>query len=306
MIVVVTGGAGFIGSHLSEALLAAGAIVHVIDNLSSGYRANIPSGAVLHETDIRSPEARSLIAGIRPEAVYHLAAQADVQRSLADPAEDASVNVKGTLNMLKASSEAGVRKFVFASTSAVYGNVAKDVVSEREKAEPMSFYGLSKRTAEQYIRIYSHLYGLDYTILRYGNVYGPRQTPKGEGGVVAVFLDRLRRAVPPTVHGDGEQTRDFVYVKDIVAANLAAFARGARETLNVGTGRATSVNELLRLLEQCRGAPIACRHAPARAGDIRHSRLDPRRARRVLRWESVYDTAAGIAETYASTLPSSR
>ncbi|MFC3800635.1 NAD-dependent epimerase/dehydratase family protein [Cohnella sp. GCM10012308] len=305
MIVAVTGGAGFIGSHLSEALLAAGADVHVIDNLSSGYRANVPAGAVLHETDIRSPEARTVIACIRPEVIYHLAAQADVQRSIDNPVEDASVNVEGTLNMLEASRQAGARKFVFASTSAVYGNVAKEVVSERAKAEPMSFYGLSKRTAEQYIRIYSQLHGLDYTILRYGNVYGPRQTPKGEGGVVAVFLDRLRQAIPPTVHGDGEQTRDFVYVKDIVAANIAAFARGARETLNVGTGRATSVNDLLRLLELCRGAPIARRHAPARAGDIRHSRLDPRRARRVLRWDSAYDAAAGIAETYASTLPSS-
>ncbi|MFD2333407.1 NAD-dependent epimerase/dehydratase family protein [Cohnella sp. GCM10020058] len=306
MIVAVTGGAGFIGSHLSEALLAAGADVHVIDNLSSGYRANVPAGAVFHETDIRSPEARAVIAGIRPEVIYHLAAQADVQRSIANPVEDASVNVEGTLNMLSAGRQAGTRKFVFASTSAVYGNVSKEVVSEREKAEPMSFYGLSKRTAEQYIRIYSQLYGLDYTILRYGNVYGPRQTPKGEGGVVAVFLDRLRQAIPPTVHGDGEQTRDFVYVNDIVAANIAAFARGARETLNVGTGRATSVNELLRLLELCRGAAIERRHAPARAGDIRHSRLDPRRARRVLRWASAYDAATGIAETYASTLPSSR
>ncbi|SFB44471.1 UDP-glucose 4-epimerase [Cohnella sp. OV330] len=306
MIVAVTGGAGFIGSHLSEALLAAGSAVHVIDNLSSGYRANVPAGAVLHEADIRSSETRAVIAGIRPEIVYHLAAQADVQRSIADPAEDASVNVEGTLNVLAACREGGARKIVFASTSAVYGNVGKEVVSERDKAEPVSFYGLSKRTAEQYIRIYGQLHGLDYTILRYGNVYGPRQTPKGEGGVVAVFLDRLRQADSPVVHGDGEQTRDFVYVKDIVAANLAALNRGARETLNAGTGRATSVNELLRLLEQCRGVPIARRHAPARAGDIRHSRLDPRRARRILRWSAAYDAIAGIAETYVSTLPSNR
>lgn len=306
MIVAVTGGAGFIGSHLTEALLAQGADVHIIDNLSSGYRANVPDGAVLHEADIRSPFARAVIAGLRPEVVFHLAAQADVQRSIADPAEDASVNVEGTLNVLAACREAGARKIVFASTSAVYGNAGNEIVSERDKTEPVSFYGLSKRTAEQYIRLYGQLHGLEYTILRYGNVYGPRQTPKGEGGVVAVFLQRLRQAASPVVHGDGEQTRDFVYVKDIVAANLAALTRGSRETLNAGTGRATSVNELLRLLERCAGVPIERRHVPGRPGDIRHSRLDPRRARRTLRWTAAYDAAGGIAETYASTLPSSR
>ncbi|CAI6032252.1 NAD-dependent epimerase/dehydratase family protein [Cohnella sp. JJ-181] len=307
MIVAVTGGAGFIGSHLSEALLASGAEVHIVDDLSSGYRANVPPGAILHEADIRSVRARTVLAELRPDALFHLAAQADVQRSIADPREDASVNIEGTLSMLEACRAAGTRKIVFASTSAVYGNPGKEIIAERCPAAPISFYGMSKHAAEQYIRIYGQLHGIGYTILRYGNVYGPRQTPKGEGGVVAVFMDRLRRGEPLTVHGDGEQTRDFVYVKDIVAANLAALSHGDNDTFNVSTGAATSVNELLRLLEACRGEPIARRHVGARAGDIRHSRLDSRRARRLLRWRPAYDAASGLAETYrASTLPSSR
>lgn len=306
MIVAVTGGAGFIGSHLSEALLAIGAEVHVLDDLSSGRISYMPPGAVLHRADIRSEAAAGALADIKPEVVYHLAAQADVQRSIADPAGDADVNIAGTINMLAASRRAGVRKFVFASTSAVYGNLPEPVLAEKMRAEPLSFYGLSKLAAERYIRLYGSLYGLDYTILRYGNVYGPRQTPKGEGGVVAVFMDRLRAGMPLAVHGDGGQTRDFIYVKDVAAANVAALARGGGAVLNIGTGRPTSVNELLRLLEQCRGAPIDRVHAPARLGDIRHSSLDSRKARRLLRWRPAYEVAAGLAETYlASTLPSS-
>lgn len=307
MIVAVTGGAGFIGSHLSEALLAVGADVHIIDDLSSGRRAHVPPGAALHEADIRSEAAAALIAGIKPEVVYHLAAQADVQRSLAAPGADADINIGGTLNMLTACRRAGARKIVLASTSAVYGNLSGAAISERRTASPVSFYGLSKRTAEQYAAVFGGLYGLGWTALRYGNVYGPRQTPKGEGGVVAVFIERLKAGLPLTVHGDGEQTRDFIYVKDVAAANVAALARGDGAILNVGTGAATSVNELIRRLEDCRGGRIERRYAPARPGDIRHSRLDSARARRALRWQPVYDTATGLAETYsASILPSSR
>ncbi len=295
---IVTGGAGFIGSHLTDALIAIGAEVHVIDNLSTGDAARVHPSAELHAADVRSPAARSAVVSAKPDIMFHLAAQADVQRSMDDPDLDLSVNVSGTLNMLEACREAGVRKFVFASTSGVYGDLQRDLMREDDPVDPISYYGLSKLTAERYIRLYDRHAGVPYTILRYGNVYGPRQTSKGEGGVVAIFMERILKGLPLTIHGDGRQTRDFVYVQDILQANLAAAERGSGETLHVSTGKPTSVNQLVELLRRIHPAEIAAEYGPARSGDIVHSCLSNRLTRTLLRWQPACDIEHGLRETY--------
>ena len=226
---IVTGGAGFIGSHLVDELIQNGAKVHVLDNLISGYSDYVHPLAVLHTDDICSNEAQQIILREKPDVVFHLAAQADVGRSVAEPGYDADVNINGTINILEACRTASVRKVIFSSTSAVYGNLQKDLISEADFVVPISYYGLSKLTAESYIRLFYALHRLPYTILRYANVYGPRQTAKGEGGVVAVFLDNIKKGKPLMIHGDGEQTRDFIYVKDVVQANIAAVIKGTKK-----------------------------------------------------------------------------
>lgn len=293
----VTGGAGFIGSHLAEALLESGVQTHVLDNLSSGSLSNVHPLAVAHACDIRSDEAVRTILREKPDILFHLAAQADVGRSIEDPAFDADVNITGTINLLEACLKAGVGKIVFASTSAVYGNLQKELIDEGDPALPVSYYGLSKWAAENYIRLYYRLYGLPYTILRYGNVYGPRQTAKGEGGVIAVFAEKIRKGLTLNIHGDGEQTRDFIYVKDVARANIAAIDGGHAETIQVSTAVKTSVNEIVAHMAHIRGAPLSVQHTPARLGDIRHSCLDNRKAHSLLIWQPVTDLAAGLYET---------
>ncbi|SEP13483.1 GDP-mannose 4,6-dehydratase [Paenibacillus sp. OV219] len=299
---VVTGGAGFIGSHLVKGLLEGGAIVHVIDNLSSGIRENVAPEAVLHTEDVRSAEAKQIIASVKPEVVYHLAARADVQQSILAPSLDASVNITGTINILDACKAACVNKIIFASTSGVYGNLEKERITERDPAIPISFYGLSKLTAERYIHMYSQLYCLSYTILRYGNVYGPGQTAKGEGGVIANFMERTIGNLPLYINGDGEQTRDFIYVGDVVRANLAAARHGDQETIHVSTGKRTSVNRIIELLREMHSAEIDLHYRPAQSGDIKHSCLSNRKARTNLQWEPAVSIEQGIAETYRSWL----
>ncbi|WP_166240447.1 NAD-dependent epimerase/dehydratase family protein [Paenibacillus turpanensis] len=299
MKVLVTGGAGFIGSHLAEQLAAQGAEVHIADNLSTGKREYIPSGVTLHEQDITTEETADLVRSLAPKAVFHLAAQADVQRSIADPAMDADVNVLGTVRLLKACADASVGKLVFASTSAVYGDLEANLIQETDPAVPVSYYGLSKLSAEGYIRLFSRLYGLNYTILRYANVFGPRQTPKGEGGVVSQFMTRIFKGEPLTVFGDGGQTRDFVYVRDVVGANLAALTAGDRATVHVSTSQSTSVNELIALLERAAGTRLPVVHRPAREGDIRHSCLDNRLAGELLGYQPRYALDEALKETYS-------
>lgn len=298
MRVLVTGGAGFIGSHLTEELLHKNYDVHVLDSMVSGRKENIPSLAVLHEADICSKEAKEIIQAIRPEAVFHLAAQADVTKSIQSPSYDADVNVTGTLNILEACLEAKVKQFIFASTSAVYGSFQKELIKETDPADPISYYGLSKLTAERYIRLFSGLHGLSCTILRYGNVYGPRQKPKGEGGVVAVFLENIQKGLPLRVHGDGEQSRDFIYVKDVAKANIAAFENKQQGTYHVSTGKRTSINQLLKLMEEVHRTPLSITHTDARLGDIKHSCLSNEEARQHLKWTPESTVAAGIHETY--------
>lgn len=299
---VVTGGAGFIGSHLVDALIAQGASVHVIDNLCTGRADHVHPRAVLHELDIRSEEAKNCILALQPDVVFHQAAQVDVAKSIRNPVEDAAVNIGGTVNVLEASVQAGVKKLVYASSSAVYGEAAAELLTEKESTSPISFYGISKLTPELYIRVFHHLYGLPYTILRYANVYGPRQTAKGEGGVIAIFLDRIRSGHPLLVHGDGEQTRDFVFVQDVVHANLAAAQQGDGMTLQVGTSLRTSVNELVALLQAIHGQPLNVQHQAERPGDIKHSWLSHEQATRHLQWLPQYDLRTGLRETYAHVM----
>jgi UDP-glucose 4-epimerase len=295
---VVTGGAGFIGSHLVDVLVAAGFEVHVIDNLQSGSLSYIHPLAVFHREDIRSKECKEIIVKEKPDFLFHLAAQADVQRSMNDPGYDADVNIQGTINLFEACQAASVKKMIFSSTSGVYGNLQRDMISEEDPAIPISYYGLSKWTAEAYIRIYASLHGLPYTILRYGNVYGPRQLPKGEGGVVAVFLERIKNGLPLHIHGDGEQTRDFIFVKDVVQANIAAINSGHCQTIHISTGRSISINHLIQMLKQIHGSDMETCYLPAREGDIIHSCLDCRKANRVLQWQPQMDMINGLIETY--------
>ncbi|MBX9957272.1 GDP-mannose 4,6-dehydratase [Peribacillus simplex] len=298
---IVTGGAGFIGSHLVEKLILNGAEVHVLDNMISGHSEYVHPNAIIHTEDICSEVAGQIIMREKPDVVFHLAAQADVSRSILEPHYDADVNINGTINILKACHESSVSKLIFSSTSGVYGNLQKDLISEDDLTGPISYYGLSKLTAESYIRLFHQLYGLPYTILRYGNVYGPRQTAKGEGGVVAVFLEKLKKGMPLSIHGDGEQTRDFIYVKDIVDANIASVNRGNQETIQVSTAQKTSVNQLLEMLTLIHGSKVNTVHSAERTGDIKHSCLDNRKARQSLNWYPKTDIFQGLTETYSFT-----
>ena len=270
--VCVTGGAGFIGSHVAEALLRAGHRVVIVDDLSSGRKENVPAGAELHLLDIRSAAAADLLARERVEVLVHHAAQIDVRRSVADPRLDADVNVGGTLNLLEAGRKAALRQVVFASTGgAIYGEQDCFPADEGHPTRPLSPYGVAKLAVERYLYFYHAQYGLDVACLRYANVYGPRQSPHGEAGVVAIFLDRLLAGREAVINGDGLQTRDYVYVGDVVAANLAALALGGFEVLNVGTGVETSVVRLYELIAGAVGSDRAPRHAEAKPGEQRRS-----------------------------------
>jgi UDP-glucose 4-epimerase len=295
---LVTGGAGFIGSHLVDELISAGAEVHILDNLVTGSLNHMHSKAVVHITNICNPETKQIILVEKPDVVFHLAAQIDVQQSIREPANDADVNIIGSIHILEACREAAVKKLVFSSTAGVYGDLQKDMISEYDPTEPISYYGLSKLSAESYIRLFHRLYGLPFTILRYANVYGPRQSVKGEGGVVALFLSQLLMEQPLYIHGNGEQSRDFVYVKDIVRANLAAMNSGHQETIQVSTASRTSINQLIAYLSLLHGSELNTVYSNARPGDIRHSCLDNKKAREILQWHPQYDIYTGLKEAY--------
>ena len=304
---MVTGGAGFIGSNLVDALLAAGHEVEVIDNLSTGRESNLHealgNGATLHREDVRDAARMiELVTTQRPEAIFHLAAQIDVRRSVADPALDSRINVEGTVNMLEAARQAEVGRFVFTSTGgAIYGETERLPTPEDTPPVPEAPYGLSKFCGENYCELYRRLFGVPAVILRYGNVYGPRQDPLGEAGVVAIFCGRLAEGGRPTVFGTGRQTRDYVYVADVVAANLAAVEHdGATGAFNVGTGRETSVLDLVEAMGSLAGdRDFEPEFAPARLGEIERSCLDVSRAASELGWSAQVDIRQGLADTLA-------
>lgn len=296
--VCVTGGAGFIGSHLADAFLAEGWRVVVIDDLSGGREENVPDGAELHVLDIRSAEAADLVASSGVELLVHEAAQMDVRRSVADPRFDADVNIGGTLSLLEACRRGAVRQVLFASTGgAIYGEQDVFPAGEDHPQRPISPYGVSKLSVERYLFFYQQAYGLDATCLRYANVYGERQNPHGEAGVVAIFLDRLLDDEPCRINGDGLQTRDYVHVSDVVKANLAAVGRPGFEVYNVGTGVETTVVELYQRLAESLGIERAAEHGPAKPGEQRRSVIDPSR----IRHELGVDPPLGLAEGFART-----
>jgi UDP-glucose 4-epimerase len=298
--VCITGGAGFIGSHLADAFVARGCRVVVVDDLSTGRRENLPAAAELAELDIRSPAAAALLAGVGADLLVHLAAQIDVGRSAADPVFDADVNVKGTLNLLEAARRGGVKQVLFASTGgAMYGDQEVYPAPEEHPLRPLSPYGVAKLAGERYLYFYHRQYGLDATCLRYANVYGERQNPHGEAGVVAIFLHRLLAGEAPTINGDGLQTRDYLHVSDVVAANLAAAGRPGFHVYNVGTGRETSVVELTRELGVAVGVELAPRFGPPRPGEQRRSAIDGRRATRELGLAPPLSLADGLRRTAA-------
>ena len=293
---LVTGGAGFIGSHLVDALVARGDDVAVLDDLSSGKRERVPGGVALHVTDIAdAPATAAALAEARPEVVFHLAAQVDVRHSVADPALDARRNVAGTASVLEAARLAGTRRLLLASTGgALYGDGVTLPTPEDASLEPFSPYGTSKAAAELYLGLYHRLYGLSTMALRFGNVYGPRQDPHGEAGVIAIFAGAVAEGRAVTVFGDGSQTRDYVYVGDVVAGFLAAAGAEATGAMNIGTGVETSVAELVAAL----GVPAE--YAPARTGEVSRSCLDVSRAADVLGWRPAVPLADGLQRTLAA------
>jgi UDP-glucose 4-epimerase len=304
---LVTGGAGFIGSNLVDALLERGDSITVVDDISTGRRENLEGalagGAELVEADIRdAPAMREVVAQAKPEVIFHLAAQIDVRKSVADPALDSRINVEGTINMLAAAHEAGVRRFVNTSTGgAIYGEGQILPAPEDHPVAPLAPYGNSKFCAESYCGLFRRLHGLSTVSLRYGNVYGPRQDPLGEAGVIAIFCGKLRDGGRPTIFGDGTQTRDYDYVGDVVAANLAAAGADGAGPYNVGTGVETSVLELVQALRELGGGgefePI---FEPARPGEVQRIAIDPSRARSELGWEPRVALREGLERTLAS------
>jgi UDP-glucose 4-epimerase len=303
---LVTGGAGFIGSNLVDALVQRGDEVTVVDDVSTGKRANldraIQSGAQLLELDIRDPEAvQAVVERARPEVIFHLAAQIDVRKSVADPANDSRINVEGTVNVLRAAQAQGVRRFVNTSTGgAIYGEGQIIPAPEDHPVAPEAPYGLSKFCAEQYCELFTRLHGLSTVSLRYGNVYGPRQDPLGEAGVVAIFCGKLLDGGRPTIFGDGEQTRDYVYVGDVVDANLRAAESQATGPVNIGRGAEISVLEIVEALRLHANGSFEPEHAPERPGEVRRIALDCSRARQELGWEAATGLEDGLERTLAS------
>jgi UDP-glucose 4-epimerase len=304
--VLITGGAGFIGSHLADAFVAAGDRVLVLDDLSSGRPGNVPDAAELHVLDVRSAEAAALVERERPDLLVHQAAQMDVRRSVADPCHDADVNLVGFLNLLealrRAAGGAARPRVLFASTGgAIYGEQDVHPAAEDHPQRPLSPYGVAKLAGERYLYYYHHEHGFDVCCLRYANVYGERQNPHGEAGVVAIFLDRLLAGEPVTVNGDGLQTRDYVHVSDVVRANLAAAhggnGGGGFAVYNVGTGIETSVVDLYRELAAALGSDLPPRHGPAKPGEQRRSSIDASRLRRDLGLAEPLPLGEGLQRT---------
>jgi UDP-glucose 4-epimerase len=297
---LVTGGAGFIGSGIASLFLESGWEVAVIDDLSRGRRDNVPARARFSPCDIRAAAAEEVILGERPDVVCHHAAQIDVRRSMADPRFDCDVNLGGLLNVVGAAVRAGVRQVIFASSGgAMYGETDSIPTREDHPSRPASHYGASKAAGELYLGVFRQAYGIKVASLRYANVYGPRQDPHGEAGVVAIFCGRLLEGRPCTVNGDGTQTRDYVYVDDVARANLLAAEHGFDGALNVGTGVETDVNQLHALLARAAGVDARPELAPAKLGEQRRSCLDASAAARAIGWRPTVGLEDGLARTLA-------
>jgi UDP-glucose 4-epimerase len=298
MKVLVTGGAGFIGSHIVDQLMTAGHQVAVIDNMSSGKETNLNPDAVFYRMDMENDKIQEVFQREKPDAVIHQAAQTVVQTSVQEPVYDAHMNILGTINLLEASRLHGVKKFIYASSAAVYGNPQYVPIDERHPVDPLSGYGISKYTPEQYLRVYQQMYGLKFTILRYANVYGIRQDPQGEGGVISIFIDKVLAQNPFIIFGDGEQTRDYIYVEDVARANLSALHTGDGEIFNIGTGVQTTLNQLVNKLQEISGKSLDTLYEKERLGDIKHSYYTVNKARNGLHWTPEVSLEDGLRRTY--------
>lgn len=301
MRILVTGGAGFIGSNVADALLAKGHQVHVMDDLSTGFAKNVPADAVFHELDIRSQGAAEVIEQGEYDILCHHAAQMDVRRSVREPRFDADVNISGTLNLLEACVKGGVKRVVYASTGgAVYGEPKSIPVTEDHPVNPICHYGISKHTVEHYLFLYRHLYGLDYVVLRYPNVYGPRQNPYGEAGVTAIFTVKYLMEKAPVINGDGMQLRDYVHVADIAEANAAAMdltnERASGGIFNIGWGAGRSVLELDSIIRGFVGTSLEPSFGPALPEEILKIALDPSRAWKTLGWKATIPFEEGLRD----------
>lgn len=296
--VCITGGAGFIGSHVASVFKSQGDEVIVIDDLSSGSKENLEDGIKLYEMDIRSEECQKVLADIKPDILIHTAAQVSVSKSMNEPKFDADVNILGLLNILNAFDSESLPYFVFISTGgAMYGEQLEFPATEEHPAFPTSFYGLSKKVSELYLKLWHDTFGLNYATLRLANVYGPKQNPHGEAGVVAIFYDKLLQGEKAVIYGDGEQTRDYVYVEDVASAVNAAVKSNASGIFNIGTSKETSVNELYSLVIGILGSNKKANMAPQRAGEQRRSAISSSKAKEILNWEPKKNVEQGLKET---------
>jgi UDP-glucose 4-epimerase len=301
MRILVTGGAGFIASHVADGFVAAGHDVAVLDNLSTGFCRNVPAAATFFEGDIRDAEfVRRVFRDFRPDVVDHHAAQMDVRKSLDDPVFDAQCNIVGSINLILAALDVGTQRIIYASTGgAVYGEPQHLPVTEDHAIRPECAYGITKHTVEHYLELYRILSGLKYVVLRYPNVFGPRQNPKGEAGVNAIFIGLMLMGKTPTIFGDGGQVRDYVFVSDIVDANVRALQKGDGQILNIGSGVGTSVNEIYDALSRILDFKFPAQHVAARPGEIQRVYLDARRAHQVLGWKMTVPFEEGLRRTVA-------
>jgi UDP-glucose 4-epimerase len=296
--ILITGAAGFIGSHIADAYIAEGHHVVIVDNLSGGVRENINPKATFYEVDVRSENIEEIFRQEHIDVVNHLAAQMDVRRSVADPQFDASVNVLGVLNVLENARKYGVKKIIFSSTGgAIYGEQDYFPADEEHPLRPLSPYGITKLTTEKYLFFYKAVYGIDHVILRYANVYGPRQNPHGEAGVVAIFCNKLLKGEQPIINGDGKQTRDYVFVGDVVLANVLALKHNGTNIFNVGTGIETDVNILFCALRDHLNPSCPEQHAPAKAGEQRRSVISAEKIQRALGWKPTVLLQDGLKQT---------
>lgn len=297
MKILITGGAGFIGSNITDLLVSKGYEVVIIDDLSHGKKRNINPKAKFYQCDIRSADILQIFKNEKPQVLIHEAAQISVPNSVNDPINDASINIIGTLNLLEACRKTGVKRVIYPASAAIFGEPEYLPIDESHPLNMTSGYGVTKHTVEHYLKVYKSLYNIDFVALRYSNVYGPRQDFSGEGGVVAIFCEKLIKGETPYIYGDGEQIRDFVYVKDVAKANLMAITSGDNEIFNVSTNFMITVNDLLKVINSALGKEIKAVYAEARPGDIRNSYMRYDKIKETLGWTPDYNLKRGIKET---------